>query len=491
VVVLLKKIRLLFLLFIFIFITSSCGDNIKINLINSNTLERQSIKISKCKKCSLECLPNILEGHYVKGYSFKNDNNYIDEENTIELKYDDELYYTLGIKKDFFDIKSVGTVIIDCSNNINSKDHYVEADITVAGENFEIRDKANIRLRGNTTLWVDKKSYKIKFENKQNLLGMGSDKEWALLANYFDPTHLRNYYAYKLAIALGLEYSCECEFVEVYINNEYNGLYLLTETVKTSEERVNIELKTDTAETPFLLELDMKLVDDNPNYRETIDDEMFLIDNSKNNNKIYPFGTKYPKSFKDISDEQYDYIKNYISETYQSVRNGNYKEYIDIDSFINYFLIQELFMNPDLDYSSVYLYKPYGEKLKFGPIWDFDLSSGNAGYVKGYSHDKWMKDINGGSYLFNELYKYDEFKDLFRNRYENVNLDIIPALIDSIEYNYKYLKQYSKKDNKKWNVLNDDNWARPSHLVGISYKEQVDYFKDYLFLHNIWIKENI
>jgi hypothetical protein len=144
---------------------------------------------------------------------------------------------------------------------------------------------------------------------------MGSDKEWALLANYFDPTYMRNYYAYMLANALGLEYTCDCKFVEVYINNEYNGLYLLTETVKTSKERVDIEIDSQTAETPFLLELDMKVVQDNPNYMDVIDDEAFLLNNSKYNNKVYPFATKYPKSFKDITRSQYDYIKsqcNYI-----------------------------------------------------------------------------------------------------------------------------------------------------------------------------------
>jgi hypothetical protein len=148
-------------------------------------------------------------------------------------------------------------------------------------------------------------------------------------------------------------------------------------------------------------------------------------------------------------------------------------------------------MNVDLDYSSVYMYKPMGEKLKFGPVWDFDLSSGNVGYVNGYLYNRSMKDINGGSYLFNELYKYDEFKNKFKERFEEVNLDIIPAMLDSIDYNYSYLKEYANKDNKKWKVLNDDNWARPTHLVGISYKKQVNYFKDYLSLHNIWMKNNM
>ena len=177
---------------------------------------------------------------------------------------------------------------------------------------------------------------------------MGSDKEWALLANYYDPTYMRNFYAYRLAEALGLEYSIQTKFVNLYLNNEYDGIYLLTETVKTSENRVNIEKQNlCEKEVPFLLELDMKVVQDNSNYYEILDDEAFILDNMDYNGKRYPFATKYPKSFKDLTSDQYKYIKDYIYDVYESVRNGNFIDYIDLDSFMDYFIIQELFMNVD------------------------------------------------------------------------------------------------------------------------------------------------
>lgn len=454
------------------------------------TNDKRSVQLIEKEEYDISLFPKVIDGYYVK-YSLDKGNSYINANDSFKFDKNNTLYYSLGIKADFFDIKSVGTVLITTEHKIETKENYVDAKILVTDGDSYIDAKGKIKLRGNSTLWVDKKSYKIKFEEKQDLLGMGMDKEWALLANYFDPTYLRNYYAYNLALALGLEYSCECKFVKVYLNDEYNGLYLLSETVKTSEERVNIEVETNSLEVPFLLELDMKLIQDNPNYMETIDDEMFLIDNSRYNQKIYPFGTKYPDSFKDLNSGEYNFIKAYMKGTFDSVRNGDYEEYIDVDSFINYYLIQELFMNVDLDYSSVYMYKPVGEKLKFGPVWDFDLSSGNVGYIDGYSYNRTMKDINGGSYLFNELYKDDTFKNKFNRRLDEINLDIIPALFDSIDSNNLFLSKYAKKDNNKWNVLNDKNWARPTNLVGISYKEQVEYFKNYLILHNEYMKENM
>lgn len=484
-----KKLFIFITTFILFLALSSCGKKMSVTLINIDDNSKEVVEIVEKNKYDITYLPKVIDGHYVK-YKLNEHGEYLNQSDSFELK-NKKLYYSLGIEEDYFKIESVGTVHIFAKEEINTKENYVNADIVVSDGVNNVEAPAKIKLRGNTTLHVDKKSYKIKFNEKQDLLGMGSDKEWALLANYFDATYIRNYYAYSLAKALGLEYTCDCKFVEVYLNGKYNGLYLLTETVKTSKERVNIEVDTTKDEYPFLLELDMKIIQDNPNYMDTLDDEMFLIDNTEYNNKIYPFGTKYPDSFQDISSNQYQYIKDYMNNVFKSVRNGTYEDYIDIESFINYFLIQELFMNPDLDYSSVYMYKPVGEKLKFGPLWDFDLSSGNAGYVEGYSYDKGMKDINGGSYFFNELYKYDNFKDEFMNRLIEVNLDILPALFDSIDANYKFLSSYAKADDNKWEILDDNNWARPSNLVGISYKKQVKYFEEYLVEHNKWMLENM
>ena len=483
----LKKILILLFVLSISLSLVSCSKVERITLINSSTNEKQVVTLIEQDLYSITSFPKVIDGYYVK-YSLDN-KNYINSDDIIKFDNKKVLYYSYGIKEDYFKIKSVGNVHIYCDKEINTKENYVNCNIIVSDSDSYVDAAAKIKLRGNSTLYVDKKAYKIKFNEKQNLLNMGSDKEWALLANYFDPTHLRNYYAYNFAIALGLEHSVECKFVDVYLNGKYNGIYLLIETIKTGEERVDIEVETTSNEVPFLLELDKKLVQDNPNYMETIDDEMFLIDNSKYNDVVYPFGTKYPDSFKDITSEQYKYIKDYMNKTFESTRNGTYEDYIDVDSFIDFYLIQELFMNIDLDYSSVYMYKPVGEKLKFGPVWDFDLSSGNVSYADGYSYNKLMKDINGGSYLFNTLYQYDNFKNQFKNRLDEVNLDIITAMLDSFDYNYSLLSSYAAKDNNLWNVLNDHNWARPAHLVGISYKEQVQYLKNYISLHNEYMKE--
>ena len=468
----------IFQVFFFIVSLFSCVNLITIT-IHSNKLAPISYKLAKKTYYTISDLQNFSEEDYVFiGYSLNN-KDFLLEEEQFNLDDGQIIYAHFGIKKDFFEIKSIGKVSISTDSEIDSKEEYQNARIEISKDDYYLNRNVNIRLRGNSTLWVPKKSYKLKFSTKENVMGMGSDKEWALLANYFDPTYLRNYYAYKLAIAMGLEYSIDIEFVEVFLNNKYQGLYLLTEAVKTSKERVDIEGD----ELSFLLELDDKLIYDNPNYLETIDDEMFILDNSLYN-KFYAFGCKYPKSFKDISEMDYEYIKEYMSLVFESVRDNSFYNYIDVDSFIDYYLIQELFMNADVDYSSVFMYKKANSKLAFGPIWDFDLSSGNVGHVDNYSPYEFMKNINGGSYLFETALKRNQFRLLVKERLAEINNTILPWMISSIEKNKSLLSGYAKLDNDIWHVLSDNNWVRPEHLVNITYAEQVEYFKSFITKHN-------
>ena len=133
---------------------------------------------------------------------------------------------------------------------ITSKETYTEAKISVINKqgDYEMTDtNLSIRLRGNATLYADKKSYKLKFEVKQNILnvGVGSAKTWSLISNCYDGSLLRDLTVYRIADSLdGLLYSPNCLSVELFVNNEYQGVYLLCEDVNVNKNRVAIERKT-------------------------------------------------------------------------------------------------------------------------------------------------------------------------------------------------------------------------------------------------------
>ena len=470
-----------------------------ITIINTLTNEQTLIKLDK-DYFKIEDLPCFEEtSNYFLGYSLNiDDNYYLNSDTVYKITKNLKVYANFGIKKDSFKIDSIGYLFINTNKNISSKEDYVDATVQIVDNNYTLLETpVHIRLRGNSSLEAPKKSYKLKFNNKVDIFDFGSDKEWALIANYYDPSLFRNYYAYNLGKVMGLEYNVDCKFVNVYLNEQNQGLYLFTETVKTSSNRVDIEnsYNPDSYEIPFLLELDFKLKENNPNYVEDLlDKEFFFLDNRKYNGKMYQFATKYPKSYtkEHITSKQYKFIMDYMNAVYESVRNQNYDQYIDVDSFINYFIIQELFLNIDQDYSSVFMYKPYGEKLHMGPIWDFDISTGNCNYAGIYDPYRQMKDVNGGNYLFVTLMKDKNFKNKFLSRLKELDTNYtISTMLDSFEHNYQLIKKFAEADNKIWNNLNKDAWPRPKWLLNLTYKQQVDYLNNYLKEHYYWMIKNM
>ena len=135
---------------------------------------------------------------------------------------------------------------------IVSKDDYINGTFEISGENEDENLVTNLRIRGrgNSTWSFPKKPYQIKFDNKENVLGMPKDKKWILLANYSDKTMLRNELAFDLSRYSNLNWTSESRFVELFINNEYLGVYQIAQKVEESSNRVNI------GDNGYLLEVD-------------------------------------------------------------------------------------------------------------------------------------------------------------------------------------------------------------------------------------------
>lgn len=121
-------------------------------------------------------------------------------------------------------------------------------------------DSAQIKVRGNTTAlyWMQKKPFTIKFSSKKNVLGMGSGKKWALIANLFDPTLLRNYVAFDTAQKMGIEYTSNQRFVELWLDGSYRGCYTLYEPVQQGVDRVDIDIKSNGGKKTFCSNLKIR-----------------------------------------------------------------------------------------------------------------------------------------------------------------------------------------------------------------------------------------
>lgn len=397
--------------------------------------------------------------------------------------------------KDFL-VESVSKIYIKTDDNKvpMTKEVYSNGTFKIVDENVPQNNISEIPLRikcrgnssfGNAHLRGEpfensKFSFKIKFDEKQDLFGFGKDKEWNLIANFMDRSLIRNHLVYSLSRLMdNLEFTIDHHYVELYINNNYQGLYLLTESVKTGSNRVDIEMDYDanTSEIPFMLEQDQKAVDGG---------EIEGVNYFWNHYGL-PFSTKYPDDFSTnyVTSAQFKYIRNQLNAVYDHVTLNDYADYIDVDSFIDYFLVQEIFRNVDVNHSSVYLYQRPGEVMKMGPIWDFDLSMGNYDYIPSHP-EQFLKSLvgGGGNYLYNNLMRHNQFKSAFIKRFIFVRDTYLEAMRLAFPELIKTLKPYVEKDYQKNRTLNNyvDSLANNPDLVKItSFEGHVDYIEDYMF----------
>jgi|GEM_PF-7104121 len=346
----------------------------------------------------------IMEGYELLLLNYNE--NYINEDKKLFFeKYEQEV---LLLDFAYVGISNLPIMKISVDNQeINSKVDYVEGNLTLENSNFTDYEnvKMGIRRRGNFTYEAPKKPYRIKFDDKISLMGSKEEKSFVLLADWYDQSGLRNYFGYTFASkVLTDQFSPMAHHIHLFIDGNYMGLYLLTDQI--NESRVDIKEKKlgKKDEVPFLLEIDLRAP-----HEKILDVDYFVVDNLN-------YVIKYPSRDDGLKDNQFLYIKNYIENLNERIKNNNnYEELLDVDSFINYFLVMEYVGNKDLNELSVYLYKEKNSKIKFGPIWDLDISLDN--YLFENNAEIWISSIN----WFSILIKNDEFKEKFKNRWDEVS----------------------------------------------------------------------
>ena len=346
---------------------------------------------------------------------------------------------------------NIPRIVIYTENQQKIKDRETEipAKLQIWGKKeaeSEIMD-LTIRGRGNSSWDAPKKSYKIEFVNKQSVLGMPKDRDWALIANYYDKSLMRNFISYRLSAALGTYYAPRCEFAELYLNGKYLGVYLLTETIKIGKNRVNIP-KDDYS---YIVEVDEK-------YKKG--EQVIFSDVLTKDGLVKPFRIHDPKNASDeILDTVLAYIQsfeNYL-KTIKSGKNNNVSEWIDVEECAKFYWVEEFSKNPDSwFYTSVYFFWVKGEKIKMGPVWDFDLSFGNYVIVPNASPNNSDAWNNRSDYWYKFLFKDSVYLETVKNTWEK-NTDLFIGVLDSIAVYKTVLKKSSENECRKWNSCDFEN----------------------------------
>ncbi len=376
------------------------------------------------------------------------------------------------------------------NSSITSKTQYKNATISITNTTgaYSLKNHAvEIRGRGNSTWkYFEKKAYKLRFAVKQDLFGMGAGKKWVLLANALDETMLRNYLTLSIAKSLGTEFATDFQFVNLVINGEYYGVYLLCEQVQEGQNRVDINTsKIGEIDTGYLLE--------GINNSSDVEERTFRLPavNGKSLGKDNKFQViiKSPGGL-ECTDEQYEFIKDYVTKANEAIFTKDWskiQEYVDIDSFVNLFLVNEISLNNDMGYS-FYMYKKKGGKLSIGPVWDYDQAMGSSTHG-GSGYKGWY----AGSELqwFTTLIKIPEFKALVKSKYDNCSetFNTLVNRIDSIVNKNRY--DFAMND-AYWGQYGVYRWRITPDLVQLkSYSEHLTYLKTWLTNRLIWVKDHL
>ena len=362
-------------------------------------------------------------------------------------------------------------ITTDNGDLIDSKEDYRNGTIEIIGgrdfENFDA--KMQIRGRGNSTWGHPKKPYQMKLKDKLELLGMPSDKKWIFLAEYSDKTMLRNRTAFELGYLSSLDWSPSSVFAEVIVNGKYNGTYHITQKVEESKNRVNI------GDNGYLLEIDqLSRLDPEDIYFET---SKFLIN------------IKEPKVEK--NDAVYNYVTSFMTDFETALYGDNFKDpdigyakYIDVNSFIDWYLINEISKNQDAkSFSSIYMNMIPGEKLKMGPIWDFDLGFGNVNYSNAENPTGfWVKDHPWLKKMFEDQNFIDKVKERFSYFRKNESY-----IIDTIDDYTSKLDRSQFENDKVWHTLGIYVWPNPVWFN--THGEEVNHLKNWISQRMNWLDE--
>ena len=271
-------------------------------------------------------------------------------------------------------------------------EEYIDAKVIASlveddGEKSILGSQAEIKLRGNSSKEAVKKAYNVKFEEELSFLGMDPGKKWCLVSDPFDKSLLRPVLGFAYAKAIGIEGTPEACLAKVYLNEEYMGVYTVTEPVEFGAGRVEIDPENG----DFLLERNYDRIEDDKAYIESYEGFRFEINE--------------PEEPDDEALRQCGLLLQDAEEAIVSGEHGKYSRKIDVDSFVDFYIFNELIKDIDFgEYSTRYYFKD--GIMYAGPPWDLDLTMGNVSVEK--DEDKYAIYFTG---TIEETPDADDFYD--------------------------------------------------------------------------------
>ncbi|MBQ2668614.1 MAG: CotH kinase family protein [Clostridia bacterium] len=354
------------------------------------------------------------------------------------------------------------------------------------------KQHVQIKLRGNSSTQSPKKSYNIKFSEKMRFMGLGEGKKWSLLASPYDKSLLRISLAFDYAENIGLPYVPDSRLCKLWLDGKYMGIYTVMEPIGDGKDRIDIDVKEGDA----IFECDAD------RWEEGV---MYIHPQNLN----LRFQINEPETMTDLQAALY---ADKLDQIYTAVRTMDhtvYEEYIDIDSFVNFYIFQELVKDIDFNRFSTRYFLKNG-KLYAGPPWDLDLSMGNVsrvvneiGYHRyhnkrgfGSESEKSTDALWAQTGYYEWLCQDEYFRDLVRARWQELKPITENLVIDNEEGRNqidRYLEMYGEElqnnygpETTGWAVwLQDGTYADQS--VAVDYEGNVEELRTWLTERIAWL----
>ncbi len=358
-----------------------------------------------------------------------------------------------------------------------------------------------IEIRGASSQTFAKKNYGFETQledgenNNVSLLGMPEENDWILHGPYADKSLLRNVLAYHLARTTG-HYAPRTRLCELIVNDDYRGVYILTERIKQDDNRLDIanlkpeDIEGDELTGGYILQIDRD-DEDNPNdgWYSGFPDWKFYAYDSPDYDVIQP--------------EQRNYIRNYINGFEQMMNAAdyeeNYRDYVDVDSWVDYFLVTEIGKHIDAYKLSFFMHKKKdsnGGKLHFGPIWDFNLGFGNFDFECVPQPVGWAYQFNDfcntpHPFWVEKLTEIPQVSHQIDCRWAQMRTGAwhTDSLIQLIDENVEILSEAQVRNFERWQILGTYVW--PNNFVGQTYEEEVNFLKNWLIQRLNWMDANM
>ena len=349
---------------------------------------------------------------------------------------------------------------------IRNTEDYVDGTMQIYGSKIPNTEpmKLSLRGRGNSSFTAPKNAYRLKLDSRTPLLDMPANRDWVLMPNYMDKSLLRNFVTSRIASIDPISWEPQSRFVELYVNRDYQGVYQLSEKIEVSKARLNL------ADGSYLVEVD---------YKSKPGEQVVFSKSS------VPFRVHFPKNAPDsiLSKlvERINDFEGYLEKGDISV--DSLGKWIDLESYVQYYWIQELSKNIDGAYKTSVFFTWDGKgPIVMGPIWDFDAAYG-AAYAT--APTGWLVRKK---YWNQHLFKNKSFAQEVR-KYWLEHREDYASIADSVLSYGNGLALAARNNFERWPILGENTLLSQSVETYDDYEQAVLSFRDWLLTRMKWIDE--